>query len=286
MRSHLRTPAAAAAILLASLGGAFVTLPASAHMSMVPHHHEPQELLQRFEIVGVPAVGREIVFRVRGMEQGHAWVDVPGVMHEWGLPEVQPGVYESHYVISPRDNPAAFAGATATLQVWGTKVNARVGGAGSGPMEPGYETPQQAQAAARPLPPPPPPPRRDEREVRDPRDQRDTRGPDIGELLPANGERLAERGPTRIAARFDDDRSGVDRGSVRLRVDGRDVTGAARIDNNGIQYQQELQPGRHSAELTVRDRAGNETRRAWTFDVTDHGRHRGWDRDRDQDRRW
>ena len=115
--------------------------------------------------------------------------------------------------------------------------------------------------------------------------QRDTRAPEIFAVSPAQSDRVGERGLTRISARFSDDRSGVNPRSVTLRVDGRDVTGRARLDGDDIRYASDLRPGRHSAELLVRDRAGNLARRAWTFDVVDQ-RHYGYAWGRDQDRRW
>jgi hypothetical protein len=102
--------------------------------------------------------------------------------------------------------------------------------------------------------------------------RRDDRGPWIGDITASQGD----RGWTRIAARFGDQGSGVDPASVMLRVDGRDVTRRARVDGDDIRYADDLRPGRHFAELVVRDRAGNATRRTWTFDVVDHGRHYGY----------
>jgi len=115
--------------------------------------------------------------------------------------------------------------------------------------------------------------------------QRDHRAPEIFALSPAQSDRVGERGLTRISARFSDDRSGVNLRTVSLRVDGRDVTSRARLDGDDIRYAADLRPGRHSAELLVRDRAGNLARRAWTFDVVDQ-RHYGYGYGRDHDRRW
>jgi hypothetical protein len=69
-------------------------------------------------------------------------------------------------------------------------------------------------------------------------------------------------------------------------VDGRDVTRQARIDRDDIRYADDLRPGRHFAELVVRDRAGNVARQSWSFEVAGRGWDRGWDRDHDQGRRW
>ncbi|MBC5785085.1 hypothetical protein H8N03_19215 [Ramlibacter sp. USB13] len=97
----------------------------------------------------------------------------------------------------------------------------------------------------------------------------DRRAPDIFDVTPDQGDRVSERGLTRIAARFSDDRSGVDPRTVTLRVDGRDVTRHARVDGNDIRYADNLRPGRHFAEVLVRDRAGNLARRSWAFNVVD-----------------
>ena len=100
------------------------------------------------------------------------------------------------------------------------------------------------------------------------RHMRDHRGPEITDVAPDH--RVDERGRTRISARFHDDRSGV--ASARLRVDGRDVTRESRVDRDEIHYREDLAPGRHSAEVIVRDRAGNVSRRAWNFVVVDRDR--------------
>jgi hypothetical protein len=99
--------------------------------------------------------------------------------------------------------------------------------------------------------------------------RRDHRAPDIFDVTPDQGDRVSERGLTRIAARFSDERSGVDLRTVTLRVDGRNVTHRARLDGNDIRYAENLRPGRHFAEVLVRDRAGNLARRTWTFNVVD-----------------
>jgi hypothetical protein len=87
----------------------------------------------------------------------------------------------------------------------------------------------------------------------------------VTQLSPAAGERLHERGRTFIHARLQDADSGIDPRSIRLVVDGLDVTRDARIDDDGIGYRERLGRGVHSAELLVRDRAGNLSRTAWSF---------------------
>jgi hypothetical protein len=106
---------------------------------------------------------------------------------------------------------------------------------------------------------------------------RDHQAPQIVAVSPANGSRVDERGRTQIVARLDERGSGV--AAVTLRVDGRDVSHRTRVEGNEVRYAENLQPGRHVAELVVRDRAGNATRRNWSFDVVDHDRGRGYGRD-------
>jgi hypothetical protein len=109
--------------------------------------------------------------------------------------------------------------------------------------------------------------------------RRDERAPSIIDLTPLPGERVGERYRMTVSARFADHFSGVDPASVRLRLDGRDVTAASRGDENEVRFHNNLFPGRHVAEVIVRDRAGNTARRSWQFDVAERGR----DRYRDDD---
>lgn len=106
--------------------------------------------------------------------------------------------------------------------------------------------------------------------------RRDERAPVISALTPVPGDRMGDRRRTEVSARFSDNFSGIDVSSVRLRIDGRDVTSHARIDHDEVRIRENLSPGRHLAEVMVRDRAGNLARRSWQFVVVD--RDRGDDR--------
>ncbi|HVE52819.1 MAG TPA: hypothetical protein VNB23_05505, partial [Ramlibacter sp.] len=118
--------------------------------------------------------------------------------------------------------------------------------------------------------------------------RRDQHSPDITDLAPANGDRIGERGNTRISARLSDEGSGVDPSSVRVRLNGRDVSAEARVTDDRVVFRDDLEPGRYVAEVTVRDRAGNLTRKSWNFEVAERGRDRDRygdnDRGRDRDR--
>jgi hypothetical protein len=96
---------------------------------------------------------------------------------------------------------------------------------------------------------------------------RDRQAPRISEVTPSKGARVGERGRTFIHARLSDAGTGVDPRTVRLLVDGLDVTRNADVTEHDIGYRERLGRGRHNAELVVRDRAGNVNRTFWTFQV-------------------
>lgn len=201
----------------------------------------PRLAIERFVMrpMGRIEAGRELRFRVQGAPGADAWVDIPGVISGIDLAEVRPGVYEGTYTVRRRDDLDAFTGAKATLREGKQRVTARVDLRG-----------------------------RDG-------DRRDERPPTISDLTPGNGEQVNERGRTHISARIADEGSGIATDSVRLRLNGRDVTADARVSDDEVQYRADLDPGRYTAELTVRDEAGNATTKGWTFDVTPRGERLG-----------
>ena len=196
----------------------------------------PSPTIERFVMrpMGRLEPGRELRFRLVGAPGGDAWMDIPGVIRGVDLTEVRPGVYEGTYTVRRRDDLDAFRGAVATLRNGNQRATARVDVRG------------------------------EDREVGAGRDERP---PQITELLPANGERIVERGRTSLGAHLSDEGSGIDPASVRLRLNGRDVTADARVSPDEVRYRADLDPGRYTAELTVRDQAGNATTKSWAFDV-------------------
>jgi len=183
--------------------------------------------------------GRELRFRLVGTPGADAWLDIPGVIRGVDLSEVRPGVYEGTYTVRRRDDLDAFGRTVATLRNGNQRATARVDVRGGD---------------------------RDFGEA--PAPGRDDRAPQITDLTPANGDRVGQRGRTLISAHLADEGSGIDRDSVRLRLNGRDVSSDVRVSEHEANYRADLVPGRYTAELTVRDRAGNATTKAWTFDVT------------------
>ena len=76
-------------------------------------------------------------------------------------------------------------------------------------------------------------------------------------------------GDNPVSALYESPGALVDASRVRLRLDGRDVTGLARrtVGLVFLQPAEPLAPGPHRAELVVVDTAGNRTVHGWTFTV-------------------
>jgi hypothetical protein len=185
--------------------------------------------------------GEQVRYRLVGTPGGRARLHVPGVIRSISMTEARPGVYIATYVVRRNDNRNAFPRALVTLEKNGLRQNARVQVvndrefAGDAPRE------------------------------------RDERPPQISELSPANGDRIREHGRTQISAKLSDEGSGVDRSTVVMRVNGRDVTHRVRFEGDEVRFRDNLNDGRHTAELMLRDNAGNTSRTSWTFDVVDRG---------------
>jgi hypothetical protein len=175
--------------------------------------------------------GREMRFRLLGSPGAKAEIDIPKVVQNVALREVEPGVYEGRYTIRLRDDLSEIDRAVATLRNGPMTTSARIVLEGEGAQWP------------------------------------DRNGPRVVDVTPNHDQHVGERGRTEVSARFRDDRSGVDASSVRLRIDGNDVTRQSRVTSSGVSFDANLRQGRHHAELVVRDRAGNVTRTAWNFVV-------------------
>jgi hypothetical protein len=231
VRNHV-----AAAMLLLPVAAAFVAPPVQAQQRFVVVQQVVQPAIQDFSVrpQGRIVPGRELRFRLDAAPGGDAWLDIPGVVNGVDLRETRRGVYEGTYTVRRRDDLRAFDRAVATLRLGNQRVSASV------------DLPDARRGHA---------------------ERRDERAPQISNVTPGNGDRVDERGRTVINARLSDDRSGVDPSSVRLIVDGLDVTGNARVTDDGVVYRERLGNGQHRAELVVRDRAGNVSRTAWSFRV-------------------
>jgi hypothetical protein len=98
----------------------------------------------------------------------------------------------------------------------------------------------------------------------------DTTAPTIRSVI-ADRSRVTSARPT-ISFFVDDAAgSGIDVNTIMLRVDGQDRTRDAQINNGFVSYvpSTDLSAGTHRVELIARDKAGNEVKGNWTFDVAD-----------------
>jgi len=91
--------------------------------------------------------------------------------------------------------------------------------------------------------------------------------PRVLEIAPGEGARIGKT--TRIRVRFEDPETRVDPGSLRLRLDGTDVTALSEVSEGDVRYRPaELSHGRHTVSLDLRDVCGNRADPVtWTFTV-------------------
>ena len=211
-------------------GSASYTVPAGlASVAVAPP--PPQLRIERFQATGLERVepGTELKFMIDGMPGAVASVDLPGVANNVQLREVRPGHYEGSYTIRRADNLNASAPLVATLRAGDRVVTANL-------------APPAAGA--------------------------DNRPPVIANLSPREGDTVNAAGPTVVSGNFEDrGGSGVDPASVRILLSGRNVTPEAQVTPQSFTFRAALPPGRHTVDVTARDRAGNAVRRSWSFDV-------------------
>ncbi|MGC4047883.1 MAG: stalk domain-containing protein [Armatimonas sp.] len=96
----------------------------------------------------------------------------------------------------------------------------------------------------------------------------DGTGPQIGTLSPAPNAAASTQNLL-IYATLSDSGTGIDPGSVRVTVNGADVTAKATVTEAFFSYKPEapLPAGKTAIAVTARDLAGNESSREWSFQV-------------------
>ncbi|TAM58864.1 copper amine oxidase N-terminal domain-containing protein [bacterium] len=96
-----------------------------------------------------------------------------------------------------------------------------------------------------------------------------TTPPQIDDIAPAGGESVNNDHPNIFATFTAPTQVGIDARSVRIVVNGRDVTAQANVNTDFVVYspQQALGPGPVNVWVSVADAAGNTVSRSWSFSI-------------------
>ncbi len=171
--------------------------------------------------------GDELTVRVAGTAKANATFAIEGITRDIPLREVENGIYEGRYTVRRNDNQSN-AKIIATLSMPRTTPVTR-------------EASQTITI--------------------------DGAAPEIKDLQPQNRTRVTNR-QTDISAVFDDGNGiGVDPRTIKLFVNGVDVTSQSSVNQNFVSYRptQSLPGNSVNVDVRVADRAGNQTTRSWAF---------------------
>ena len=93
-------------------------------------------------------------------------------------------------------------------------------------------------------------------------------GPTVNDLKPANGENIGSLRRPEISATFNDE-SGIDKDSIKVSLDGKDVSANISKDDKTIKYSvgEDLADGIHTVLVEVKDSLGNLTSQEWKFTI-------------------
>ena len=253
MKKRLLSQAAAWCLLGAA--GSFVTLPAGAAADPAGTAAAAAPQTRGLEVNADSglAPGSQLRLTLEGSPGGQAQARIPGPNLVVPLREVAAGQYIGHYTVRRTDriDPSAVIRVSLTAGTRTTFANytfppSFMAPVAAVPAQPTVSA--QAPVIVQPL-------------------VRDNRPPQIGNLMPRQGEAVSS-GPTLVSGTFDDaGGAGVDPRSVRIVVSGRDVTSLASITPREFSWQDQLPPGQHTVEVSAGDRAGNVARKSWSFDV-------------------
>jgi hypothetical protein len=179
--------------------------------------------------------GTDIRFTMRGTPGGVATLTIPGIQDGIPMREVSSGIYVADWIV-PADRGGVDTSRLAPI------ARLRFGNS---------EKTYQMQTST----------------------SSDASAPSVRALTPQNQSSVTTSRPT-ISARFDDaSGSGVDPQSVRLLLDGVDVTSNANVNERSVSYVPPvgIGPGRHDVTLTAVDNAGNHVTKRWSFQVNVQG---------------
>lgn len=186
--------------------------------------------IDRFAVAPVDRIepGAELRFMLNGMPGAVASFGIPGVIDNVPMREVRPGVYEGSYTIRRLDVFAPSRPIVATLRMGDKAV---------------------ASNLSQPL-------------------TTDAKPPVLRNLSPREGEVLAGNAVTSVSASFDDAGGvGVDPKSVRVMLNGRNVTAESNVTAQFFSYRANLPAGRYTVDVSAKDMVGNAVNKGWNFEV-------------------
>jgi hypothetical protein len=181
-------------------------------------------------VSGPIPLGAEILVTLVGSPGGRANFSIPNVVEHVTMMEVSGGVYIGRYtVVSGRD----IDGATIVGQLI----------AKDGTQSPLLAAPNQISI--------------------------DTLRPKLVNVFPDDGEQIATSRPVLYCGYDDGAGTGIDPQSIKVQVDGYDVTAASTIGKFGVSYQPAagLAVGDHTFYVSVADHAGNPARTIQRFHI-------------------
>ena len=185
--------------------------------------------IERFEVAPVNKLdpGVDLKFTLVGTPGGRASVGIQGVNRDVPMKEVKPGHYEASYTVRRLDHFPPSGNIVGRLDIGGQVVRTRL---------------------TQPL-------------------VVDAKPPVLRNLSPKENESVPP-GAVTIGGTFDDSGGvGVDLKTVRILVDGRDVTQNAEITPQFFSYRVTPAPGTHQVQVSAQDLRGNTMRHSWSFAV-------------------
>ena len=197
-----------------------------------PNSAEPKIVGMTFKAddwYGWVQAGHAVRIEMTGTPQAEAMFRIPGLTEALPMKEIEPGRYVATWTVPMKDAQLKDAAILGELKI----------GARSAPT---------VQAAGKL--------------------SVDSKPPTILDRLPEPNAHVNSTRPN-ITAVFEDAGSGVWPPSMRLFVNGRDVTKEARVTANFVSYtpSEPLPPGETHVVLAIDDKATNEAKVEWKFDV-------------------
>ncbi|MDB5866373.1 MAG: hypothetical protein JWO70_4179 [Betaproteobacteria bacterium] len=185
--------------------------------------------IERFNVAPVDKLdpGVDLKFTLIGTPGARAAVNIQGVNRDVAMTEVKSGQYEASYTVRRLDHFPPSGNIVARLEAGGQTARTRL---------------NQALLVA-------------------------AKAPTLKNVSPRDNEVVAP-GQTTISGTFDDSGGvAVEPKSVRILLDGRDVTQNSSITPQFFTYRVAPPPGTHQVQVNAQDVNGNPIRQSWSFSV-------------------